>query len=176
MTVLWCSKELQWGPLLQTRNTIAMRHIAVRESSVGIMGGTIWGPSQSPVVVVVAEGPVSLCWPGWKEGAQAGASLHREDQRTVESSGTPPPRRGAATNPKVPGSPGIAGTQTHAGQCAPPAYSMGKSACRTGQRGAYNRWEKSRNQTSAEQGFFWFSSAAGFPSGFPRHYIYIFDI
>ena len=46
-----------------------------------------------------------------------GASLHREDQRTVGSPGTPPPRRGAATNPKVPGSPGIAGTQTHAAQC-----------------------------------------------------------
>ena len=53
------------------------------------------------VVVVVAESPVILRWRGWKEKVQAGASLPREDRR-AESSGTPPPRRGAATNPKVP--------------------------------------------------------------------------
>ena len=79
----------------------------------------------------------ALAW--LQGGVQAGAFLPREDRRKAGSSGTPPPQRGAATNPKVPGSPGIMGTQTHAAQCAPPAYSMGKSACRTGQRGAYNR-------------------------------------
>ena len=36
---------------------------------------------------------VSLCWRGWKEGIQAGASLPREVRRMAMSSGTPPPRR-----------------------------------------------------------------------------------
>ena len=53
------------------------------------------------VVVLVAESPVCLRWRGWREGVQARASLPREDRRIAGSSGTPPPRRGAATNPQM---------------------------------------------------------------------------
>ena len=64
------------------------------------------------VVVVVAESPVSSRWRGWKEGVKAGTSLHREDRRMAGFSGTPLPRRCAATNPQVSGSPGVVSTQT----------------------------------------------------------------
>ena len=63
--------------------------------------GEHWSRIEHIVFDVVAESPVSLRWSGWKEGVQAEASLPREDRRKTGSPGTPPPRRGAATNPQV---------------------------------------------------------------------------
>ena len=69
----------------------------------------------------------------WLEGGDSGGGLSPSgSSKNGNVLWNSPTSTGAATNPKVPGSPGVVSTEAHAAQCALPAYSVGKSVTHCG--------------------------------------------